>query len=264
MALPAGCVQQTVAPEINWATLRVLAANGVEVVVPRGQACCGALAAHTGAARQAKMLCRLNLRAFPRDVDAVLTNAAGCGSGMREYGLWLRGEPDEPDAEALARRVKDVSAFLMELGPVAPGPLAAPLRVAYHDACHLVHAQHVRSQPRQLLAMVAGLELVELPDGEICCGSAGTYNLDQPAIAAELGRRKAQAVLSTGAQVVAAGNIGCLVQIALHLGSQGRSLPVYHTMEILDAAYRRTPLGGASRFGFAERLRTGQCWILID
>jgi glycolate oxidase iron-sulfur subunit len=238
VALLAGCVQQVIAPEINWATIRVLAHNGVEVVIPRRQACCGALAAHTGEARQAKRMARKNLAAFRCDVDAVVTNAAGCGSGMHEYGPWLEGEPDQRRAEALGRRVKDVSVFLAGLGPRTPGALPRPLAVAYHDSCHLLHAQRVALPPRELLAMIPNLMVLEIPEGEICCGSAGTYNLEHPEIAKDLGRRKAAAILSTGADAVAAGNIGCLVQIRTHLRAAGKELPVYHAMQLLDAAYR--------------------------
>ena len=242
IALLAGCAQQVIAPEINWATLRVLAANGVEVVIPAAQTCCGALAAHTGAAWQAKQFAKQNLQAFPKDVDAVITNAAGCGSGMHEYGLWLEGEPEHEAAVEFSHRVQDVSAFLMQLGPREPGPLADPLKVAYHDACHLGHAQRVKSQPRQLLRSIPNLELVEVPESDICCGSAGTYNLEQPQTAAQLGRRKAEGILSTGAAAVATGNIGCLTQIKTHLKLLGRPLPIYHTVELLDQAY-----GGAAR-----------------
>ena len=237
VGLLAGCVQQVLAPEINWATLRVLARNGVEVVIPPGQTCCGAIAAHTGAARRAKDLARPNLRAFPADLDAILTNAAGCGSGMNEYPLWFRGDPEEQAAEAIHGKVKDVSAFLVELGIAEPPPLPWPQRVAYHDACHLFHAQRVHRQPRQLLGRIPNLQIVEIPEGEICCGSAGTYNVEHPAIAAELGRRKAASVLSTGADCVASGNIGCLIQIQTHLRLQHRPLPVYHTLQLLDMAY---------------------------
>jgi glycolate oxidase iron-sulfur subunit len=241
VALLVGCAQQVLAPEINWATLRVLARNGVEVVIPREQGCCGALAAHTGAGNEAKAWARRNVRAFPDDVDAVITNAAGCGSGMHEYPLWLKGEPEEAAAEVLASRVKDISVFLTELGPKPPGTLAEPLRVAYHDSCHLAHAQRVTSEPRSLLAAIGNLKLQEVPDGEICCGSAGTYNIEQPHIAAELGERKAHAILSTGAQAVVAGNIGCIMQIEAHLRRNGTPLPVYHTVQLLDMAYRSAP-----------------------
>ena len=241
VALLAGCVQQVLAPEINWATLRVLARNGVEVVIPRGQTCCGALAAHTGLGPRAQALARQNLRAFPDDVDAILTNAAGCGSGLHEYPLWLQGQAEEQAAETIRRKAQDVSVFLATLQPLVPGPLPASRRVAYHDSCHLAHAQRVRSQPRQLLALIPNLELLEIPEAEICCGSAGTYNLEQPAIAADLGRRKVAAILSTGAEAVASGNIGCLAQIQTHLRLQGHVLPTYHTMQLLDLAYGRRP-----------------------
>lgn len=237
VALLAGCVQQVLAPEINWATLRVLAHNGVEVVIPRGQTCCGALAAHTGAGRQAKACARQNLGVFPRDVDAVITNAAGCGSGMHEYPLWLQGEAEEQAARDLRDKVQDISAFLLKLGPLPTGAIPSLRRLAYHDSCHLAHAQRVRAQPRQLLAMIPGLEVVEIPEGEICCGSAGTYNLEQPAIAQQLGRRKAAAIISTSADAVCCGNIGCMMQIRTHLCREGRTLPVYHTVQMLDMAY---------------------------
>lgn len=234
VALVAGCAQQVLEPEINWATLRVLSKNGVEVVIPRTQGCCGALAAHTGDAKRAARLARNNLLAFPKDVDAILSNAAGCGSGMQEYGLWLIGEPDQAEAEAFSRRVRDVSVFLDELGLVKKPSLPKPMKVAYHDACHLAHAQGVRSQPRSLLTQVENLTLLEIPDGEICCGSAGTYNLEQPDIARQLGQRKAETVLSVRPDAVATGNIGCMTQLRTHLAALARPIPVYHTMELLD------------------------------
>jgi len=237
VALLAGCVQQVLSPEINWATLRVLARNGVEVVIPAGQGCCGSLSMHTGDATQAQMLARKNLAIFPQDVDAIVTNAAGCGSGMREYGLLFAGTPQEAAAHAYAAKVRDVSVFLHDLGLVQPPSLAEPLTVAYHDACHLAHAQRVTSQPRRLLAAIPNVTLREIPEGEICCGSAGTYNVEQPAIARELGERKALAVASTGAQAVVTGNIGCMMQIQTHLQRQGKPLPIWHTMELLDRAY---------------------------
>jgi glycolate oxidase iron-sulfur subunit len=236
VALLAGCVQQALNPNINWATARVLARCGVEVVVPPGQGCCGALLAHTGEANDARQLARRNLRVFPADVDAVLTNAAGCGSGMREYGLWFAGEPDEAEAQALAARVQDVSVFLAALDLPELPPLARPMRLAYHDACHLAHAQGVTSAPRQLLSRIPNLTLLEIPEGDLCCGSAGSYNIEQPELAARLGRRKAGNILSTGAEAVAAGNIGCLVQIGNQLQQLGAALPVYHTLEVLDMA----------------------------
>jgi glycolate oxidase iron-sulfur subunit len=237
VALLAGCVQQALDPDINWATLRVLAMNGVEVVIPEGQGCCGALLMHQGEQDRARLQAGKNLRVFPEDVDAVITNAAGCGSGMREYGLLFAGLSEEEAARRLAERTMDVSVFLAQLGLVAPPPLPEPLTVAYHDACHLAHAQAVTAQPRQLLRAIPNLTLVEIPEGELCCGSAGTYNIEQPEIAARLGQRKAANILKTAADAVVAGNIGCLVQIKTHLQRQGKPLPIYHTMQVLDLAY---------------------------
>jgi glycolate oxidase iron-sulfur subunit len=239
VALLIGCVQNVLSPEINWATLRVLAKNGFEVVIPPGQGCCGALMLHTGDDRRAQELARNNLRAFPADVDAIVTNAAGCGSGMKEYGLLFKGTPDEEDALAFARKVKDVSVVLAELGLQTPPPLAKPLKIAYHDACHLAHAQGVTTAPRQLLRAVPNSTLLEIPQSEICCGSAGTYNLEHPEVAEQLGQRKADNILSTGCEAIVAGNIGCIVQIGAHLKRLGQPLPIYHTIEVLDRAYRQ-------------------------
>jgi glycolate oxidase iron-sulfur subunit len=243
VALLAGCVQRALAPEINWATLRVLARNGVEVLIPKGQGCCGSLGLHTGELERARGLARQNFRAFPTEVDAVLTNAAGCGSGMKEYGALFAGQPDEAEAKAFAARVRDVSEFLAELGLVAPPALREPLVVAYHDACHLVHAQGVSAAPRQLLRSIPDLTVVDIPEGEMCCGSAGTYNLEQPELANVFGRRKATNILSTSVQAVATGNIGCLIQIRTHLQQLGQPKPIYHTLELLDQAYENAGQG---------------------
>jgi glycolate oxidase iron-sulfur subunit len=239
VALLIGCVQNVLAPEINWATLRVLAKNGVEVVIPQGQGSCGALMLHIGDDHRAQELARNNLRIFPTDVDAIITNAAGCGSGMKEYGLLFKGTPDEEAANAFTRRVKDVSVLLAELGVQAPPPLAKSIKIAYHDACHLAHAQGVTTAPRQLLRTIPNVTLLEIPQSEICCGSAGTYNLEHPEIAEQLGQRKVQNILSTGCEAIVAGNIGCIVQIGTRLKQIGQSLPIYHTVEILDRAYRQ-------------------------
>ena len=238
VALLAGCVQQVLEPEINWATLRVLAKNGVEVVIPRGQVCCGALPQHTGEKEQALQFARQNLRVFPHDVDAIITNAAGCGSGMKEYKIIFKGLDEEELVEEFVSKVQDVSQFLASLGLVNTPALPQPLKAAYHDACHLAHAQGITEPPRRLLSQVGNLSILEIPDGAICCGSAGTYNLEQPEIAAELGKRKAQNILNTSAEAVVLGNIGCMVQIQNHLQHLGKPMPVYHTMEILDLAYR--------------------------
>lgn len=247
VALISGCVQQAISPEINWATLRVLARNGVEVVVPPGQCCCGGLALHTGDHRSALELARTNLLAFPADVDAILTNAAGCGSAAHEYPLLFKDTEFEEAARNFAGRVEDISVFLDRLGIEEPPPLPAPLQVAYHDACHLAHAQRVTAPPRRLLDRIPGLSLLAIAEGELCCGSAGSYNFEQPEIAAELGLRKARNVLASRASAVVTGNIGCQVQLQLHLGklaSQNGApqLPVWHTLEALDRAYRGLPL----------------------
>ncbi len=238
VALLAGCAQQVLDPDINTATIDVLTRNGVEVVVPRAQGCCGGLAWHTGALGAAQDFARRNLAAFPDDVDAILTNAAGCGSAMHEYHLVLAGTPDEERAEKFRHRVMDVSVFLQKLG-LRESPLAAgeTLKVAYHDACHLANAQNVRREPRGLLRAIPGVELCELADAHLCCGSAGSYNLDQPAIAASLGEQKARAVMATGASVVASGNIGCLTQLRLHLAKLGSPITIRHTMQVLRDAY---------------------------
>jgi glycolate oxidase iron-sulfur subunit len=240
VALLAGCAQQVLSPGINRATLRVLAENGVEVLIPRAQACCGALAMHIGEEQAARATARRNLDAFPADVDAILTNASGCGSGLREYGLLFEGEPEEARARAFVALSCDISVFLDRLGLIAPPSPGRKLKVAYHDACHLAHAQGVRSAPRQLLGRVPGLELVEPAEWELCCGSAGTYNLEHPETASTLGRRKAENLLATGAELIATGNIGCLTQIQAHLRLLGRPVPIVHTVEVLERAYDGT------------------------
>ena len=241
VALLAGCAQQVIAPDIGWATLRVLARNGVETVIPREQGCCGALAMHTGASERAKPLARRNLEAFDlEDVDAIVTNAAGCGSGMKEYGLLMAGEAEQAAAESMVDRVVDVSVFLDGIGlRTESAPATRPTKVAYHDACHLAHAQGVRSAPRKLLEAIDGVELVEPDEWELCCGSAGTYNVEKPAIAAELGERKARNLIATGAQEIATGNVGCVTQVETHLRALGHAIPVLHTMQVLDRAYAR-------------------------
>jgi glycolate oxidase iron-sulfur subunit len=238
VALLAGCAQQVLDPDINVATIEVLARNGVEVVVPETQGCCGGLAWHTGDLPAARAFARRNLDAFPADVDAILTNAAGCGSAMHEYHLILRGTADEARADAFRKRVMDVSVFLVRLGlRETPSENGKTQRVAYHDACHLANAQGVRDEPRALLRAIPGLELCELANAHLCCGSAGTYNLDQPETASSLGAQKAKAVLATGADIVASGNIGCLTQLRAQLAKVGSPVRVRHTMQVLRDAY---------------------------
>jgi glycolate oxidase iron-sulfur subunit len=237
VALLVGCVQQVLAPGINRATLRVLARSGCEIVVPEGQGCCGALMMHQGDDETARDQARVNLRAFPKDVDAIVTNAAGCGSGMKEYGLLFKDMSDEEEARAFAEKVRDVSELLVELDPEVPS-LPRPVTLAYHDACHLAHAQGIVEAPRRILQRIGNLTIVDVPEGELCCGSAGTYNIEQPSLADEIGRRKAENILKTGAEGVVAGNIGCMVQIRIHLAKLNNPIPVLHTIEIVDRAYR--------------------------
>jgi glycolate oxidase iron-sulfur subunit len=238
VALLIGCAQQVLDPDINTATIEVLSRNGVEVVVPRTQGCCGGLAWHTGNLDAARNFAKRNLNTFPTDVDAVLTNAAGCGSAMHEYHLVLAGTPDAARAESFRHRVMDVSVFLTKLGLLdKPQGFGAPLKVAYHDACHLANAQGVRREPRELLRTIPGLQLLELPNAHLCCGSAGSYNMEQPEIAASLGEQKARAVIATGASVVASGNIGCLTQLRVHLAKLGSPIMIRHTLQVLRDAY---------------------------
>ncbi|MGB2910064.1 MAG: heterodisulfide reductase-related iron-sulfur binding cluster [Anaerolineales bacterium] len=237
VALLTGCVQQVFAQQINWATIRVLVRNGVEVVIPSKQVCCGALSIHTSNTDQARQFARVNFSVFPDDVDAILTNAAGCGSGMKEYPLLFKGMEDEPRAQEFTNKVQDVSEFLDNLGLRETPVMSDSIKVAYHDACHLAHAQGITSAPRNLIASISNVSLLEVPQGEICCGSAGTYNLEHPELANELGKRKVDNILEIGPDVVVTGNIGCIVQIQSHLGTNGNSMPVYHTFELLDKAY---------------------------
>lgn len=237
VALLSGCVQSVLAPQINWATLRVLAQNGVEVVIPRNQGCCGSLSLHCGEEDEAQSLARQNLKVFPSDVDAIITNAAGCGSGMKEYPSLFKNTAEVRLAEKFADKVRDVTEFLDQLKVQPPPLLSTPLRVAYHDACHLRNAQGVSAGPRRLLRDIPNLTLLEIPGGDLCCGSAGAYSLEQPSIASKLGEAKASSILQTQPDVIVAGNIGCIVQIRKSLEKLGKSLRVLHTVEILDAAY---------------------------
>lgn len=236
VALLIGCAQQVLEPDINTATIEVLTHQGIEVHIPAAQGCCGGLAWHTGDLSAARRFARRNLDAFSSDVDAILTNAAGCGSAMHEYHLILRGAEDEARAEAFRHRVTDASAFLMRLGLRENSFRETRMKVAYHDACHLANAQGIRTQPRALLRAIPGLELFEVADAQFCCGSAGTYNIDQPEIAGSLGEKKARAVIATGAETVASGNIGCLTQLRVHLEKLGSPIRVRHTLQILRDA----------------------------
>lgn len=250
VGLLTGCVQSAFFSHVTEATARVLALAGCEVVIPRRQGCCGALAHHSGLRRQAVRRARHTIAAFERaGVDTVVTDVAGCGSAMKEYADLLGDDPQWAlRAGALAAKVRDVTELLAELGGFEPGGLPQPsqpmpLTVAYHDACHLSNGQGVRSQPRGLLRGIPGLRLVSGAGADVCCGSAGIYNLVQPDAAAQLGARKAAALRATGADVIVTGNPGCALQIAAAMRRDGGpEVPVLHTVELLYAAL--DPSGG--------------------
>jgi glycolate oxidase iron-sulfur subunit len=237
-----GCVADGLYPQTNSATAKVLQANGCEVWIPRTQGCCGALHYHAAEEPTARELAAANCDAFGmagadwQKLDAIVTNAAGCGAMLKDYAHLMH---DTPQAEAAARfnaKVKDISEFLYDLGPVKP---THPLRVkaTYHDACHLRHAQQIQKAPRALLEMIPGLELVPLNETELCCGAAGSYNLTQPEMAERLGDRKAANIRATGARVVFTGNVGCLMQITRHLAKIAPDLWVAHPVDALWASY---------------------------
>jgi glycolate oxidase iron-sulfur subunit len=239
VALLSGCVQHGFFSEVNAAASRVLSAWGCEVVTPPRQPCCGALELHSG--REAAALGRARAlveRLEAAGAERIAVTSAGCGSAMKEYGELLADDPDwSGRAARLAATVRDVSEVLVELGtPPALSPL--PLRLAYHDACHLAWAQGVRDQPRALLAAIPGVELVPVRPEVACCGSAGIYNLVEPEAAGELGRRTADRILDAAPDAVAAGNPGCLLQVGCHLGARGTTLPLFHPVELLDASLR--------------------------
>ena len=234
-----GCVQRLVFAHVNDATVRVLAAEGCEVIAP-AQGCCGALTLHAGRLDDARAFAKRTIEVFERaGVERVVVNAAGCGSSMKEYGTLLAGDEQwSARAAAFAARVRDVNELLVELGaPAAPRhPLA--LRVAYHDACHLAHAQGVRQQPRDLLNGIPGVQLVPFGEQELCCGSAGIYNLVEPEAAHDLGVRKVGHLRAADADVIAAANPGCTIQIAATAAQMGHRLSVLHPIELLDASIR--------------------------
>ncbi len=237
-----GCVQRVFYPEVHRATINALAAEGFDVLAPPAPDCCGALELHAGEEDAALAHARSAIAAFGAlgQLDYVVTGAAGCGSAMKDYGDLL----ETTDAREFAGRVRDVSELLAAVPPVAPrGPV--PMRIVYHDACHLAHAQRVREQPRSLLRTIPELELLEVAvEPALCCGSAGVYNLLQPEAGAELGARKARHLLETGAHAIAAGNPGCAAQLDLHLRQLGTPLPIYHPVELL---WRSIEAGRAAR-----------------
>lgn len=234
-----GCVQDAFFPDVNAATARILAAEGCDVVIPRSQGCCGALSEHSGREQEAQSFARGLLDQFAESgVDHVVINSAGCGSTLKEYPRLLRDDPRYAErAEHFAGRVRDISELLTELGPVAERhPL--PVTAAYHDACHLAHGQGIRSQPRELLRAIPGLEVREINRPELCCGSAGVYNLLNPQTATELGDRKAANVRDTGAQLLVTANPGCSMQIRSSFERSGEQLAMAHTAQVLDASIR--------------------------
>jgi len=239
-----GCVQSVFFPQVNASTARVLAAEGCDVIIPPGQGCCGALSLHSGREAEAADFARRTIAMFEQTgVDAIVVNSAGCGSAMKEYERLLAdGELGWTERAAeMSGKVRDLTEFLAELGPVARRhPL--PGTAAYHDACHLAHAQGITKQPRELLRAIPGLNLVELPDAGTCCGSAGVYNLLQPEAASELGSRKAGSVVAAGAPLLISANPGCSLQIASALAKRGEHVAVAHTAEVLDASIRGLPL----------------------
>ncbi len=238
VALFTGCVADVMFRHTHWATARVLQANGCDVIVPDEQVCCGAIHLHAGSSEPARAMADTNMAAFDLDdVDAVIVNVAGCGAMLKDYGHhWHDGSQSQ--RARFAAKVKDIHEFLDSLGLVPP-PGEVRLTATYHDACHLGHAQKITEAPRRLLAQIPGLEVRELPETELCCGAAGTYNLTQPEMSARLSRRKLQNILSTGARAVVTGNAGCLLQIARQAREEGHSLWIAHPIELLDLSYRR-------------------------
>jgi glycolate oxidase iron-sulfur subunit len=237
-----GCVQRVFFSSVNAATVRVLAAEGCEVVAPK-QGCCGALSTHAGREEESLNFARQTIDTFEREgLDNVVVNAAGCGSTMKDYGYLLRDDPEYAErATEFSSKVRDISEFLEEIGSVTERH-ALPVTAAYHDACHLAHAQGVRSQPRRQLKSIPGMDIKEIREAEICCGSAGIYNMVEPEPAAALGERKANNILKTGAQMIVTSNPGCMLQIQASLKKMGHDgIPMRHPAEVIDAAIRGEP-----------------------
>jgi glycolate oxidase iron-sulfur subunit len=240
VAFFAGCIANVTFSKLNEATIRVLTANGCEVIVPDEQSCCGALAAHAGVRQAARRLARKNIKAFESgEFDAILTNAAGCGSTLKEYDhLFTPNEPEHAAAVAFRKKVRDVTEFLAELGLSARlKPMAT--RVTYQDSCHLLHGQKVREAPRQLLCAIPGVEFVELPYSDICCGSAGVYNVTQTKASLELLAEKMKCAKRTGAKVIATANPGCLLQLRAGAEMHGTGQEVLHVVELVDRAIQK-------------------------
>lgn len=244
VAVLTGCAQDLIFSDVNRDTVDVLARNGCEVHTPPDQPCCGSLHAHNGEWALAQQLARRMIDVLPPErYDAIITNAGGCGSHLKHYSKLLEGDPMYADRAVLwDRKLKDIHEFLVPAGIVPPAPSAAtPIKVTYHESCHLSHGQKVVTQPRQLLKAIPGIELVELPEATWCCGSAGIYNLTQPEMAGELLERKVKHIRSTGARVVATANPGCLLQVVNGCQAAGLSVRVAHPVTLLAEAYRNEP-----------------------
>ncbi len=238
-----GCVQRVFFADVNAATARVLAAEGCDVVAPPNQGCCGALMLHSGLERETAEMARRLIDAFDgSDVDTIAINAAGCGSTLKDYGYLLRDDPAYAErAKAFGAKCRDISEVLADLEPrAARHPIKR--RVAYHDACHLQHAQGVKNEPRAVLSTIPGLDVCEVPEGGLCCGSAGIYNLVEPETARALGDRKARNVIATGADAIVSSNPGCLLQLQTSLATAGHPLPSFHLVELIDASITGQPL----------------------
>jgi glycolate oxidase iron-sulfur subunit len=241
VAMLTGCAQDLIFSDINRDTVEVLARNGCEVVTPPEQLCCGSLHAHNGELELARQLARKQIDQFPPEkFDAIIANAGGCGSHLKHYHSLLADDPNYRDRAALwDRKIKDIHEWLVEIGLQRPSNRAPSQLVTYHESCHLAHGQKITNEPRQLLSLIPNLKLMELPESNWCCGSAGIYNIIQPEMANQLLERKLAHIRSTGAATVATGNPGCLLQLINGAKQQGWNLRVVHPVTLLAEAYRR-------------------------
>ena len=249
VGLIAGCVPDLTYADVNRDTVFVLEQNGCEVVIPKGQECCGSLHGHNGEWELAKKFARMNLDAFDVDgLDAIVINAAGCGSHLRHYDRLLADDPAYAEkAKTWSRKARDIQEYLIEIGfrPPHGNGVSPKVRLTYHEACHLVHGQKITVQPRVILKSIPGYEFVELPESTWCCGSAGVYNITQPEMAMELQRRKVGHIVSTNAAVVATSNPGCMIQVSVGLRERGLEVRVAHPVTLLAEAYRAETKRGA-------------------
>jgi glycolate oxidase iron-sulfur subunit len=241
-----GCVQRLFFDRVNQATIRVLTANGYDVVIPASQGCCAALPQHQGQSEQAEVLAKQMVDSFRgMELDAIIINAAGCGHTLKEYGDILAGDSIYQSLGVeFSQQVKDIQEFLASIDFIAPlhSISSQSLPVVYQDACHLLHGQKISAQPRDLLKRIPQVQLLEPLDAALCCGSAGVYNLLQPEVAQELGEQKVTNLVNTGARIIASANPGCSLQISKHLAAQGQQVPVYHPIELLDMSIRGVKL----------------------